>query len=706
MSVLQTLRDRAGVLLAVVIGVSLIFFILGDFLGGGAGRNKKVKEYYEIGKIDGHSISYQDFDQRIQSLTEIYKMSGTTNITDDQADQMREEIWNKLILEEVMGDEFSALGLGVSPDEVESMVLGDVPHPIVQQLFANRETGVLDKSFLVNFLKGTEYDPQAKAYWMFFEDEIVNDKINSKFRNLISKGLYVTGKQAEYESLLTSKTVDFSFVMKLYSTLPDSSASISNSDIQKYFDDHREDFSQEARRSMEYVDFAVIASEEDIINTEEDIRDLIEEFKETENPVQFINLSADTRHQEFFINLEEVPEMVRDFVAEGNTEEVFGPWLEDETYKLARLIGVEERPDSVHVRHILISANQYRPMDEAKSTADSLFNLIETGTAFDVLARLSSDDQGSAQLGGDLGWFGEGQMVTPFNNACFEGSKGDLSVIETSFGYHIIEILDQSRKSTKYHVGIIDRAIEPSSVTYQNIYAEASRFAGTNNTYEKFNQAIAEGNLNKKVANEVSPEQKSLPGLESPRLLIMALFDAEENSIILDRSEQAVFELDDRFIVAYCTDVKEEGYSELKDVESDVRYAVLNEKKAEAIASDFLEKTKGMSSIDEIADALDLTVQEATNITFNSYSMPAAGIEPAVIATASSAEEGFISGPIKGNNGIFIIAVNTVNVPEQEQGIDMILSRLASTYEVRANYEAIEALRKESDIVDKRYKFY
>jgi len=706
MSVLQTLRERAGVLLAVVIGVSLLFFILGDFLGGGRGQNKKMKDYYEIAEIGGRSISYQEYDERLQNLIEIYKLSGTSNITEEMTESIREDIWNKMVMEEILGEEYHDIGLGVSSDEVESMVLGEEPHPIVQQLFANRETGVLDKSFLLNFLKSTEYDPQARAYWLFFENEIVDEKTSEKFNNLVSKGLYVTSKQAEFENRLTSRSVDFSFIMKQYSTVPDSIVSISKSDLEKYYNDHREEYRQTARRSMEYVEFEVVPSETDVLNTEEGINELIGEFRETQTPVQFINLSSDSRHNEVYLTIDEVPEMIRDFVREENTEDVYGPYLENETYKLARLIDVENRPDSVHARHILISPNAYRNMDMARSEADSLLQLIKSGESFESIAIEFSDDQGSAQLGGDLGWFEEGMMVTPFNNACFEGKKGDLVLVQSDFGYHIIEILDQGGSTRKYHVGIIERAIQPSSATYQEKYAEASKFAGNNNTYQKFNEAVAQEGLNKKLASDVAPDQKTLPGLESPRPLIMALYESEKNDIVLDNSEQAVFELGDKFVVAYCTDVKEDGYAKLGDVESDVRFAVLREKKAEKISSDLSEQTRDLDNIEDIASVLDLRINEATNINFSSFSIPAAGVEPAVIAAASSADEGFLSGPIKGNNGVFIISVNNVISTEQEQDMELLRNRLIQTLQARASFEVFEALKEAADIVDKRYKFY
>ncbi len=699
------MRDRAGALLAIVIGVSLVIFVLGDFFGGGSGQNKRAKDYYEIAEIDGQGVSYQEFDNRAQNLIEIYKMSGTTTITEAMSESVREQIWNQIVEERILSDEIAILGLGVSPEEVDAMVLGDNPHPIIQQLFANQETGILDKSFLVNFLKTIEYDPQAKAYWLFFEDEIVTSQTKTKLTNLISKGLYVTSKQAEFEAALTAHVVDFSFVSRPFSTMPDTAVVITNSDIEKYYNKHKKEFGQNAARSIEYVEFEVLPSDSDVSKTEQKITEAISEFASTDNPVQFINLTADTRHFEVFQPIGDVPEMIRDFVSKENRDEVYGPYVENETYKAARIIEIENRPDSVQARHILFTTNTYGTKEATSFQADSILNLIKNGTSFEILAQLVSED-GSSQLGGDLGWFSEGQMITSFNNACFEGKKGDLNIVETSFGIHIIEILNQSRNTKKYHIGIIDIAIEPSSATYQNIYSEASRFAGINNTYEKFDQAISDDKLNRKSGRDIGPDEKVLGELETPRQLIMSLYEAKEKEIILDRSEQAVFELGNKFVIAYCTDVKEEGYAATEDVESDIRFALLKEKKAEILITGMNKEIEGLDNIEDISSKLGLTVREATGISFNSFSIPGAGIEPAIISSAANAEEGFLSGPIKGENAIYIISVNTVNNNSQMLSVDILKNQLTSSFEMRAYYEGIEALRKKSDIVDKRYKFY
>jgi peptidyl-prolyl cis-trans isomerase D len=479
MSAIQFLREKAGVLVAAIIGLSLFLFVVSDFFGRGRGRRIQQRKYYEIGKIAGEPISYQEYEQRVQNLFEIYKLSGVSNIDEATTESVRQQIWEQMVRERIQDKQYKNLGIGVSTEEVDELVLGNNPHPIVQQLFTDRSTGIFNKSFLVNFLKNMESDETAKKYWLFFEDEIVTDRMSTKYNDLVSRGLYVTTKQAEFDNDIASRTVDFSYIQKNYASIPDSSITIKHSEIEKYYAEHKNNFKSSALRDIEYVTFDIIPSEEDIKQTEEWINKVRVEFEEASDPAQFVNLTADTRHQDVYVTLNNVPENLRDFVKQEDKSAVFGPYEEDDTYKLARLIDVSSRPDSVHARHILISAGQTRTMAAARSKADSLMAQLKKGIPFELLAVSNSDDQGSAQLGGDLGWFREGTMVAPFNNACFAGKKGDIITAETTYGVHIIDILDQSKKSRKYDIGIIDRKISASSTTNQRIYSQASQFAGT-----------------------------------------------------------------------------------------------------------------------------------------------------------------------------------------------------------------------------------
>lgn len=704
MSALQFLREKAGVLVAGLIGLSLFIFVISDFFGSSRNQGRKMRKYYELGEIAGETVSYQDYQARLENLTEIYKMSGRSSLDEATTESLREQVWQQMVREKILDPQYEDLGIGVTNEEVDELVLGNNPHPVVQQLFTDPQTGMFNKSFLVNFLKQTEVDEATRKYWLFFEDEIVNDRLNNKYNTLVSKGLYVTSKQAEFDRLLASNNVDFSYIMKNFASIADSTVNISNTELQTYYDNHKETFKRTALRDIEYVTFDVVPSEEDIKQAEEWINKTKVEFAASDNPVEFINLTADTRYVGFYVPLNEVPQNLQDFVKQEDTKSVFGPYQEDGSFKLAKLIDVANRPDSVHARHILLSPGQTRTLAMVKEQADSLVKLIRNGASFEAIALANSDDQGSAQLGGDLGWFPEGRMVVPFNNACFTADKGEIVTVETSFGIHIIQVLDRAKTTRKYNIGIVDRKIIPGSATNQRIYNEASMFAGTNDTYEEFNKAVAEKGLNKRIATDVAPQQKTLPGLDNPRYLIMSLYQAKNSGeIILDQNSQAVFEVGDKYVVAYCTKIQEEGIAPLKSVENDVKFAVIKEKKSDKIAEEFNSK-KG-KSLDQIGQEMSLPVQEATGINFRSYTVQGVGTEPALVAAASVSKQGEVEGPVEGLNGVFMLSVNNIT-PAQQEDVKVLQDRLKTTFEMRGMYEAYEALRKKAEIVDKRYKFY
>jgi peptidyl-prolyl cis-trans isomerase D len=705
MSAIQFLREKAGVFVAVIIGLALLLFVVSDLIGNGRGQRKREKEYYELGKIAGEYVSYQEYESRVQNLVEIYKLSGAQSLDDATMESLREQVWQQIIRERIQDSSFEKLGIGISQEEIDEMVLGDNPHPIILQLFTDQTTGVFNRQLFMNFLNQVEVDENARNYWLFFENEIINERMNSKFNTLIAKGLYATSKQAEFDNILNNSTVDFSFIQKNYSLIPDSMVSLTRSEIESYYSKHKETYRKTALRDIEYVTFDVIPSEEDILEAEKWMEKAKEEFAVAEDPAQYINLNADTRYTGFYVNLNEVPENLRDFIKKEDKSAIFGPFNENGVLKSVRLIDAADRPDSVHVRHILIATGEMMPLDQTQVIADSLLKLIKSGASFETLAKENSADQGSAMLGGDLGWFSEGVMVVPFNNACFTAKKGETVTVQTTYGTHIIEILNQSGKSRKYDIGLLDRTIVAGSTTNQLIYSEAGQFAGSNDTYEKFNKAVAEQNLNKRIANDVSPAQKTLPGLENPRSLIISLFNAKNGNIILDNSQQAVFEIGDKYVVAYCTRVQEDGIAPLKDVENEIRIQLLRDKKAELITAEFNTAKGSSKTLDELSASTGLNVQEATQINFRSYTIPGVGMEPALIAAASTASEGVLAGPVKGNNGVYMLTVNNKVTPS-EQDLNLLRERLAMTYQMRGSYEVFEALRKDADITDKRYKFY
>ncbi|HRR17190.1 MAG TPA: SurA N-terminal domain-containing protein, partial [Bacteroidales bacterium] len=338
MAAIQYLREKAGVFVAGLIGLSLFIFVISDFFGGGRSARIRQRKYYEIGQVAGERIMYQDYEQRIQSLQEIYKLSGTTSFDEATLESIREQVWQQMIRERILDKKFNRLGIGVSTEELDELVLGVNPHPIVTQLFTDRQTGIFNRSFLINFLKATETDETARKYWLFFENEIINDRANTKFNNLIGKGLYVTSKQADFESNLLSPTVDFSYLVKNYSMVPDTAFKVTAKEIENYYNTHKESYRRTAQRDIEYVAFDIVPSEDDYRQAEEWINRIKEEFASTDDPAQFINTTSDTRHTGYYNTINEIPDTLREFVRKENRKEVFGPWFENGSYKLARLI--------------------------------------------------------------------------------------------------------------------------------------------------------------------------------------------------------------------------------------------------------------------------------------------------------------------------------------------------------------------------------
>ena len=122
-----------------------------------------------------------------------------------------------------------------------------------------------------------------------------------------------------------------------------------------------------------------------------------------------------------------------------------------------------------------------------------------------------------------------------------------------------------------------------------------------------------------------------------------------------------VFEFKDRFIVANLTGVKEKGIAPLEEVKDDVTMKAIRDKKAEQFLNEFNSKAGASKSVDDIAAKMNLSVEKADNLTFASYNLPAIGREDALIGTATAMKSGATSKAIKGDNGVFIVAVTAVN---------------------------------------------
>lgn len=704
MATLQNIRNRAGILVAIIIGLALVAFILGDMLN--AGSTLMRPSQLEVAEINGESVQYPDFQKKIEELSEVYKMNmGVSQLDDNAWQQVREQVWQTILRELVMTDVYEEVGVDVSSDELFDLIQGANPHRIVQQIFRNPNTGAFDKDFALSFLKSlqTNATPEQKAYWLYIENQIKSERIQEKYSSLLGKGMYVTKAEATKSLADKNKSVNFLYIPLNYASISDSSVSVSDKDLKAYYTAHQDEYKQEKNRRIEYISYEVKASDIDDADTKKWIDEIKPEFINSQDNAQFVNVNSDVRFEDQFVKQEQLPADLAEFAFNGAEGEVYGPYKEFESYKLAKIDAFKMLPDSVMASHILITPDGFASPENAKQFADSLQNLIEKGADFAALAREHSKDPGSAMKGGDLGWFGRNMMVKQFEEAAFGGELNKVTQAYTQFGIHLVKPTKKGKETKHVRLAVVERKVTPSTQTYQNFYTQASKFASENQDYDAFKNAIVAQQLSKKIANMRESDQ-TVNGLEMSRGLVRAAYQAEVGDILVNNEGSSIFEFGNNFIIAALVSATDEGVSPFEEVKPRVELAVRKEKKADMLIAKAKEAISS-GSMDAIAMKLGSTVKEAANVNFNAYSVPEMGMEPAVVGTACSIAQDKISAPVKGLSGVYIVKVTSIS-QGSDSDVKAEQTRLAQGMGYRVNYQSFEAHKKVAEIEDKRAKFY
>lgn len=695
MAVIGSIRKRAGLLIGIV-GFSLVAFILGDlltsnrsFISGGGN---------EFAVIGGTKINIQDFESRVQTLEENYKLNSKTETIDQNTvDQLREQAWSQLVNDEIMGKQYKKLGINVSADELFDMVQGKNIHPQIKDAFKDPKTGVFSPANVINFLKNMDSDQTGKTrmQWLNFEKAIREERIGQKYNELIKQGLYITSAEAKLNYEAANTLASIKYVMVNYNTIPDSTIKIENNDLEKYYNEHKGLYKQEDSRKIDFVVFDVIPSADDRRMVLDAVIKEIEPFKMSTNDSLFVAINSDGKVDPTFYKKGSLSPNIDTTMFNSPLGTVVGPYEEGGNFKLSKLTAIKNLPDSVKARHILLKIEKPEDKDKAIAMADSLKKLIKGGTKFETLTGLSADP-GSAAKGGDLGWFQAGMMVKPFNDACFEGKKGDLVVVPSEFGVHLIEIMDQGKTQPVVSISTMERKVEPSTKTYQGVFAKANEFSGKNNTAETFDKAANE--LNKRTADNLKEIDKNLPGVEGAREIVRWAYKAKKDEI------SKSFEVDNKFIVARLVDIKEKGFATLEQVKPMVETEARRIKKYEMIAEKM--KTAGTANLDALATKMQSPVQMAENISFASPYMQNVGSEPELVGTIFSMKKGDVSAPVKGVSGVYIVSLADLKPAAPTKDYSVNKKQLIQQMQQRAQSEVFIALKENADIKDNRGKFY
>lgn len=720
MSTLENLRKRSG-LLVTIIGLALGAFVLTSLFE----NNSFSGQESSVGEIAGKAIEYRDFNARAQQAIENVKQNeGKRSLTEAETNDILQQVWNQIISEEVLDKEYEKLGIIVSDDELYDLMVNN-PHPAllrnitdpqtgrVVEAFADPQTGRFSPAKIVEYTQNMNAEQEAQ--WAQMENYIRKTRVIEKYNNLVKKGIYVTQAEAKKDFVAQNTNASIKYVVQRYSSIPDSTVTVDDSDLRAYYNEHQNNYKQETSRKIEYVAFPIIPSKEDIEKNKAEFDEVVKNFRDItpEQDSLFVIAESDSRlFDENYYGKGMLSPQIEEIMFTQPIGTVVGPYEENRTLKASKLVATKMVADSAKVRHILIAyqgsgaSATTLTREQAKEKADSLLTLLKKGASFKDFVEKHSDDGGkNGEEGqgknGEYGWINKNSSFVPsFKNAGLDNKKGSLVVVESNLGYHIIEVLDSKGSNKEVRVATIERKLEPSSKTLQGIFLAASKFAGENTTNELFQNAVMEQKLTKRVADNIKETNQSIPGIESSRSLVRWVYENNKGTV----SEPK--EHGNNYIVAVITEVREKGIAELEDVEDAIRAEVIKVKKQEMFAQKAEEVINTSKTIEEVASKLNLQVQEASNVNFFSTTIPGAGNEPAVVGAVSSLKTNTLSQPLAGKQGIFIITKEGATQAPELPNYKMQQNNQISQLQPRVDYEVYDALKNNANVVNRLVNFY
>jgi peptidyl-prolyl cis-trans isomerase D len=705
MSIIQQLREKYAAVGIGFIALSLIGFLLMD----SAGNNNSggVDPQDAIGEINGRSISYSEFMNRTKSIENMQAMNGRT-VDEELRQQINGEVWRQMVERTLLEEEYAKLGIQVTNKEFNDLLFGANPPEWLTQQFTDPNTGQFDVAGAkqaINEIKKNRAAGNAEMIEQFYLDPLLEQTLRNKYVALQRNSAYVPKFLAEKTLSDNAASAAFRYVQIPFSSIPDSTVVISDAMINKYVSEHKRDFRQEeSMRSIAYVSFPFNPSANDSATVLSEILALREGFVTAENPGEYVARNGSTLgFADDYFSKERIQIAQKDSIIAAGVGNVYGPYLDGNSYVLSRVVDVKTRPDSVKARHILISTmdmqTQQVTMSDsaAKAKIDSIEAAINGGSSFAALATQFSTDQGSAQKGGDLGYFASGMMVKEFNDFCFDKTKGSRGVVKTQFGYHLIEITDQKNFVPAYKIAYLAKPIDASMETVNDAMNAANQFAGSSRDLKSFDANIIKQGFNKLVAPDIRENEYNIMGLGVNRALVREVFEAKVGSVL------DPVELNNQYIVVAVTGAEESGVMSAAKARPMVESILRNEEKAKKIIA----KLGKVTTLEAVANANSTIIQQADSVMFVSPMIGGLGFEPKVAGFAfAKSNLNKVSQPIAGNSGVFVIQTTQTGATQSMGGsMEETRNTLMGQAKGVASTSSMQALRDRGSITDKRSKF-
>lgn len=703
MSIIQQIRDKAAVLLTGLISISLIGFLVQDAFIGRSG-NSFSGPSTSVGTIDGKKVEVADFNKKVNMIEQNYRAQGMQ--TDETMTQnIIESIWNGEISETIIKGEAKNLGIVVTTKELGALLFSDDAPQEFKQLFVDKNTGGFDLNAAKAWMNNLKKNSKPEDVQMIMDQLIkpIESKLMSeKYTSLITQGSYAPTWLLEKNNADNATISSFTFLNIPYLTIPDSTVKITDQEINEYTGKHKEDFKQDHVKGIAYVSFSSNPTQADSLKFLNQLTELKTDFIASSDPKSFV--TRNNTALPFFdgYSLKSKLQMIaKDSIIKMSNGTVIGPYLDGGSYVLAKKIETKNLPDSVKCRHILIgtvnpqTGEQKRSDSTASKRADSILAVIKTGGSFGALATILSDDDGSKAKAGEYDYSSVdmGNLPKEFADFIFLKSKGNLGIVKTTFGYHIIEVLNQKNFEDAYKVAYLSKNILSSDETDAAASSAAVNFVSTSRNVKSFDETVVKMKIDKSVAENIK-EMDYSAGTISSRPVVKWVFENKVGTV----SEP--FDLKNQYVVAVITNEIKEGNQPASVARVLVEPTLRNKKKKEIATK----KVGPEKDLQKLAVLLGGTITSADSVKFSDPFVANLGTESKVIGAAFNKKNlSNISDIIDGQNGLYFVRVNQlgtipssfVDLQSQKKAVEAQLKQFAT-------YSTLESLKKSIKIVDKR----
>jgi peptidyl-prolyl cis-trans isomerase D len=705
MAILTKIRNRSGLAIGMV-GGALLLFVISDALNSNSSLFSGQASSNNVAEIDGETVGIRQFEERLEINTENFKKrSQQENLDENTRNQVREQTWSQLMNDYLMAKQYKELGIEVSNEELEDMLIGKNIHPQILQSFTDPATGQFDvnnvKRYLKQMSEGT--DENMKAQWKEFEDFLVTDAQQRKYTNLLKKGVYTTSLEAKSAYQARSTSAEYNFVAIPYMTIADTTVTAEESDLKSYFKKNMDKYKErENSRKLDFVVWDFAPSSEDSASAQKWANDQVEQFKVADNDTTYTDANSDVRFDPTAKNRSAYPEELQSQIFSSAPGTVFGPIFKGGKYSIYKIIG--EKQDtafSMRASHILIRVEGAAMEDtiKARTKANDILARVKKGESFATLAAEFGTD-GTKDKGGDLGWFTEGAMVKEFNDAIKNGNKGDQFVLKTQFGFHIIKITeDKSKKLVT--TAVLERTVEASDKTTSAAYNEASAFAAASTDAKSFEANLTEKKMEKRMAEFVRENDNFLPGFSEAREAVKWAYGAKIGAV-----SEVITIGNDKYVIATLTAIREKGKASFESSREKVLADYRKDKKAEQLMDKMKTAMESNTSLDALSRNLNQALNPVPSQTFENSSVPMIGFDPTFVGTVMGTAAGKLVGPIKGDGAVYAFQVSKVTPAPAQSDLSNFKTEISSSIQSRIEYSYSEVLKEIKNVKDYRYKFY